>query len=181
MRVLTFIFLLQLINVFCFGQTTKEQEFATTVRQIVTAFPKQDSATVAKYIDKKVGLYQLDRIGVFDHYNHFESVSFSDTTYPQVLFRQSKDVQLLSLKYATLPTWDCDKEVWNKTGLFVDTTKTNHLLSKICKDRNKYRPENIPNKTIQYFYDLENKSRRIVLYDKNGIEIVFYLSYLKGK
>jgi hypothetical protein len=77
--------------------------------------------------------------------------------------------------------WDCDKEVWSKTGLFVDTTKTNHLLSKICKDRNKYRPDNIPNKTIQYFYDLENDSRRIVLNDKNGIELVFYLTYLNGK
>jgi hypothetical protein len=181
MRLLTSLFLLPLFNVFCYGQTTKEQAFETTVKQIVIAFSKQDSVTVAKFIDKKIGFYQLDVGGVFDHYNHFATLSFSDTTYPQVLFRNSKGIQLLSLKYAKLPTWDCDKEVWSKKGLFVDTTKTDHFLSKICKDRNKYVPDNIPDKTIQYFYDIENKSRRIVLFDENKIEIVFYLSYLNGK
>jgi len=169
------------LSVYCLGQTAKEQAFTRAVKQIVTAFSKQDSVTIAKFIDKKIGLYQLDRIGVFDHYNHFETLSFSDTTYPQVLFKQSKGIQFSSLKYAKLPTFDCDKEIWSKTGLFVDTTKTNHLVSKICKDRNKYVPDNIPNKTIQYFYDLENKSRRIVLSDRNKIELVFYLSYLNGK
>lgn len=181
MRPITFIIFLQLFNVFCFGQTTKEQLFSSTVKQVVIAFSKQDSVTVAKFIDKKIGLYQLDRIGAFDHYNHFSTISFSDTTYPQVLFKQSKDIQLPSLQYAKLPTWNCDEAVWSKEGLFIDTTKTNHFLSKICKDRNKYIPDKISNKTIQYFYNLENRSRRIVLFDNNKIELVFYLSYLKGK
>jgi hypothetical protein len=181
MRLSTFISLLLLVNTLCFGQTTKEQKFNVTVQQIIIAFSKQDSATISKYLNKKIGLYQLDRVGVFDHYTHFKTISFSDTTYPQVLFRQSKNANLLPLKYASLPTWGCDKEVWSKKGLFVDTTKIDHLLSKICKDRNKYRPDNIPNKTIQFFHDLETKSRRIVLYDNNGIELVFYLSYLNDK
>ncbi len=169
------------LKICCLGQTAKERVFTSTVRQIVTAFSKQDSVAIAKFIDKKIGLYQLDRIGVFDHYNHFATLSFSDTTYPQVLFRQSKGVRLFFLKYAKLPIFDCDKEVWSKTGLFVDTMRTDHLASKICKDRNKYIPDNIPKKTIRYFYDLESKSRRIVLSDRNKIELVFYLSYVNGK
>src|SRR5712671_583024 len=174
MRPSAFILLSLLLNNFCFGQTTREQKFNKTVQQIIIAFSKQDSATISKYVNNKIGLYQLDRVGVFDHYNHFKTFSFSDTTYPQVLFRQSKNITLLPLQYASLPTWDCAKETWNKKGLFVDTTKTDHLLSKICKNR----PDTIPNKTIQFFYDLETKSRRLVLYDNNGIELVFYLSYL---
>jgi len=181
MRLTPFISLLLLVNNFCFGQTTKEQKFTVTVQQIVIAFSKQDSATISKYVDKKLGVYQLDRIGIFGHYNHFKTFGFSATTYPQVLFRQSKNVNLLPLHYASLPTWDCEKEVWSKKGLFVDTTKTDHLLSKICKDRNKYIPDNIPNKTIQFIYDLEAKSRRLVLYDNNGIELAFYLSYVNDK
>ena len=181
MRLFLFISLLLVVNNFCFGQTTKEQKFTVTVQQIVIAFSKQDSATISKYVNKKLGLYQLDRIGIFDHYNHFKAFSFSATTYPEVLFRQSKNVNVLPLHYANLPTWDCEKEVWSKKGLFVDTTKTDHLLSKICKDRNKYIPDNIPNKTIQFIYDLETKSRRLVLYDNNGVELVFYLSYLNDK
>lgn len=180
MRALKFIFLLQLHNAFCFGQTTREQAFTLTVKQVVIAFSKQDSSTISKFINKKIGLYQLDRVGVFDHYNHFATLSFSDTTYPQILFRETKGIQLFSVKYTKLPTWDCDKEAWSKKGLFVDTSETDHLLSKICKDRNKDVPGSISNKTIQYFYDLENKSRRIVLFD-NKTELVFYLSYLNGK
>ena len=176
------IFLLSLLaNSLCFGQITKEEQFKTTVQKIVAAFSKQDSASVSKYINKEIGLYQLDRVGVFDHYNHFTTVSFSDKTYPQILFTQSKNIQPLPLKYTRLPTWSCDKGAWSKKGLFVDTTRTDHLVSNICKDRNKLVPDTIPTKTIQFFYRLENKSRRLVLYDNNGIELIIYLSFLNGK
>lgn len=180
MRPFTTISFFLFLNIFCFGQT-KEQKFKSTIEQIVTAFSKQDSIKVSHYINKEIGLYQLDRIGVFDHYNHFRTPSFSNTTYPQVLFSRSKNIKLLPLKYSSLPTFSCNKGTWSKKGLFVDTTKTDHLLSKICKDRNKNLPDSIPKKTIQFFYDLENKSRRIVLNDNSGAELVFYLSYINNK
>jgi hypothetical protein len=151
------------------------------VKQVVVAFSKHDSATIAKFINKKIGLYQLDKMGIFPHYNHFHTLSFSDPTYPQVLFKGAKGVKLLAFKYEKLPTWDCDKEVWSKKGLFVDTARTDHLLSEICKIRNKNKGTSIPKKTIWYFYDLENKSRRVVLVDHKGKELVFYLTYLNGK
>jgi len=118
---------------------------------------------------------------VFDHYNHFKSVTFSEVTYPQVLINQSKNIKLLLLKYAALPIFSCDKGTWSKKGLFVDTTKTDHLLSKICKQRNKNVPDSIAENTIQFFYDLENKSRRVVINDNNNVELVFYLSYINNR
>lgn len=178
MKPSTVLLLFLFLTNICSGQTTKEQDFKIAVQKIVTAFSKQDSAALAKYINKDIGLYQLDRVGVFDHYNHFKTLSFRDTTYPQVLFKQSKGVTWLPLRYAKLPAWNCNKKAWSKKGLFVDTTTTSHLLSKIARDRNKYVPDNIPKKTIRFFSNLENKSRRIVLYDNNGIELVFYVSYL---
>ena len=181
MRRFLFILTLIVLNSFCTEQTKKEQQFKATVQQIVIAFSKQDSTAISKFINKTIGVYQLHRTGVFDHYNHFKTLGFSDTSYPQVLFRSSKGIQLLPLIYTTLPTWSCDNERWSKKGLFADTTKTDHLLSKICKDRNKYVPDNISDKTIRFFNDLENKSRRIVLYDDNRIELVFYLSYLNNR
>ena len=180
MRPLIFILTLQLFAVAGFGQTDKEEAFTKTVKQIIIAFSRQDSAGVAKYIHKKIGVYQLDRKGVFDDYNHFKAISFSDESYPQVLFTSSKNIQQLSLQYAKLPYWDCDREIWTKKGLFVDTTKIDHSLSQICKERNKGIPDHIPNKTINYFYELEKKSRRIVLFDYHKKGLVFYLSYTNG-
>ena len=164
-----------------FGQSAKEQAFAKTVKQVVSAFSKQDSTALAKFIDQKTGLYQLYRMGVFDAYTRHTTFSFADSAYPQLLMTNTKNILPLPLTYARLPVWDCDKEAWSKKGLFVDSTRTDHLLSRICKDRNKYVPDNIPQKTIQAFYNLENKSRRLVLFDKNKMELVFYLSYLNGK
>ena len=181
MRLLITLSFLPSLNSFCFGQTTKEQKFKTTIQEIITSFSKQDSIAISRYINKEIGVFQLDRIGVFDNYNHFQALSFSNTTYPQVLFRNPKGIKLLTLKYTSLPTWDCDKEAWSKKGLFVDTTKTDHLLSKMCKTNNKLKPDSISKKQIQFFFDLETKSRRVVLYDPNKIELVFYVSYLNGR
>ncbi len=169
-----------ILTVFCFGQSTKEQKFKSTVKEIITAFSKQDSAAVEKYINKKIGVYQIDRIGLYEQYDNFHMISFSDTTYPQVLFSYSKGVKLLPLKYAALPTWDCDKSAWSKEGLFVDTTKTDHMITEMCKDRNNSFYQNVPAKTMKFFYNLEKLSRRIVLNDHNGTDLVFYLTYLNG-
>jgi hypothetical protein len=173
--------LFSLFSILCFGQNAKELQFKKVIQDIVTAFSKLDEAGVSKYINKDIGIYQLDRIGVFDHYNHFDKVVFNNKNYPQILFNNSKGIQLMPLQYAVLPQWSCEMERWNKTGLFTDTIHTDHLLSNICQTRNKDIPDNIPAKTIQSFRALEKQSRRIVLCDKNQAELVFYLSYIKGK
>src|SRR5262245_53576455 len=164
-----------LISNFCSGQSAKEQQFKTTIHEIIKAFSVQDSTVVSKYISPAVGVYQLDRIGVYDHYNHFKTITFSEPTYSQVLFQSSKGIRSLPLKYAKLPDYDCEKESWNKKGLYVDTTTTDHLLSKICKRRNQLDVDSIPNEKIQFFYQLETKSRRVVLSDDNNLELVFYV------
>lgn len=164
-----------------YGQSAKEQAFVKTVKQVVLAFSKQDSAALAKFIEPKTGLYQAHLLGVYGNYTKHSTVSFVDSAYPLMTMTQTKDIQVLPLKYARLPVWDCDEETWSKTGLFADTTRTDHLLSNICKERNKESPGDVSQKTIQYFYNLENKSRRLVLFDKNKMELVFYLSYINGK
>ena len=144
----------------------------------MTALSQRDSLTLSKYVDKKTGVYILNRIGVFDTYEHFSSIGFSDTTYPNTPFYDR--VKLTTLKYSKLPTFDCGKEKWTKTGTFVDTTRTDHLLSKIAKDPNR-EFKNVSTKTFNEFYKLENKSRRVVLADNNWNELIIYLSLINNK
>ena len=180
MRILISIHIILSLLTSGYTQSDKEQDFKKVLRAVVLGFSKQDSIAVEKYINKDIGVYQLDRIGIFDHYNHFKAVSFA-SSYPTVLLRNASRIQLLPLKYGSLPVYDCEKE-WSKKGLYVDTTSIDHLPSKICKDWNAdagHQP--ISNATIQFFRDLENKSRRVVLWDNNKRELVFYLSYLNGK
>jgi hypothetical protein len=177
MRILLTILLLSSIN-FCFGQQDKESKFNSALKNVITAFSKQDSTLLSKYIHKDVGINLLHRIGIVDTYENFRKIGFSDPTYPSILFRISKGIKASPLKYGRLPEFDCDK--WSKKGLFVDITQTDHLLSEICKKRKRYVPDAIPLKLINSFVRLENKSRRIVLVDNNK-ELVFYLTYIGNR
>lgn len=162
---------------FSFGQSSKEQGFVVTFKKVVTALTKRDSATLSKYIDKKIGVYILNRIGTVDSYSHFPSLGFSDTTYPNAPFYDN--VKLTTLKYSKLPTFDCEK--WTKTGTFVDTTQTDHLLSKIAIAINKEINGTVPENKINDYYNLENNSRRIVVADNNWNELIIYLSFINNK
>ena len=112
-----------------------------------------------------------------DSYKHYPAIGFSDTTYPNVPFYD--DVRLTTLKYSKLPTFDCVK--WTKTGAFVDTTYTDHLLSKIARNLNKEIKGAVPASKINEYYQLENKSRRIVIADNEGAELIIYLSFINNK
>lgn len=165
------------------AQTTSQKEklFAATVKSVIVAFATQDSVAAAKLIKPGTGVYRLYRNGVFDNYERQDTISFNDPGYPNVQYQEAAGLLVTPLKYGALPVYNCEAGKWNKRGAFADTTKTSHLLSKICKDRNKYVPDNIPQSDINKYYSLENKSRRIVVYDKNRKELVFYLSWINNK
>ena len=166
-----------MVTTLSFGQFSKEKDFLWTLKNVVTALSSRDSLTLSRYIDQKTGVYILNRIGVVDTYEHFVTLGFSDTTYPNVPFYD--DVKLTALKYSKLPTFDCEK--WTKTGTFVDTTRTDHLLSIIAKNLNKEFKGRVPTKKINEFYNLENKSRRIVIAANNWNELIIYLSFINNK
>ncbi len=160
-----------------FGQPAKEKNFLLTLKEVVTALSSRDSSALSRYIDKNTGVYILNRIGVFDSYKRFTTLGFSDSTYPNVPFYDS--VKLTPLTYSKLPKYDCEK--WTKTGTFTDTSQTDHLLSKIATNLNKEFKDEVPAKTINEFYQLENKSRRIVIAENNGNELIIYLSFINNK
>jgi len=164
----------------CISQEKKEQDFNIAVKEVIQAFSKQDSRLLSRYIHKETGILLLHRIGVFDTYTRYTKINFSDSSYPSALFRTPNKIKSYPLQYDHLPKIDCEKG-WNKNGLFVDTTKTDHLLSKICKERNKWHLDTIPAKKIKYFISLENRSRRVVLVNHHTWDLIFYMTYIDGK
>jgi hypothetical protein len=159
-----------------FSQSSKEQAFVNTVKKVAELLSKRDSIGLSKYTNQQ-GVYMLYRIGVFDRYSLIKKIGFSDTTYPNAPFYDG--VRYTKIHYSTIPTFDCEK--WTKTGVFADTSRIDHLLSKTAKNGNRYATQKTPAKTIAAFYALELKSRRVVIADNNGNELIFYLSYLNNK
>ena len=155
----------------------KESSFQLTVGFVSVFLEKKDSVKLSRYIDKSRGIYILYTIGVSEDYRHYKTLGFSDTTYPNYPFYDG--IIVSPPVYASLPTYDCEKE-WSKTGTFVDTTRTDHLLSGIAKRINEITPGRVSEYKIRQFYELENQSRRVVIVNKNTA-LIFYLSYLKDR
>jgi hypothetical protein len=165
---------------FSFGQTSKDEEFEKTVEQVIHKLANRDSSGLTNFIDKKTGVYILFVVGTKETWEHFTTIGFSDTANIP-LYPFYDNVKFSKVNYARLPTFECSTEKWSKTGLYVDTTKIDHKVSKIAKWRNKNYQDNIPVKTISKFIDLEAKSRRVVLAQNNGNELIIYLSYINNK
>lgn len=140
---------------------------------------KRDSVGLSKYTDKRTGFYLLYRNGIRDTYFHHAGIGFSDTTFPWFPFYDK--IKFNGLNYTTLPQFNCDDQRWSKTGTFTDTTKTDRLLSKTAKMLVSGFGEKISEQTISMMWKLEYISRHIIVADNNGNDIIFYLSFIKGK
>ena len=150
-----------------------------TILKVVKAFKEKDQAKLNQFVSKENGIITLFRRGVFDEYQKSDKVDFENPV-PKYLpyFDFSTD---LKLSFESLPTFDCDKMEWSKTGLFCDTTKVDNLLSKTARSLKKYRNDNISEKEIESFKILEKESHRIVLCDENEGELIFYLTFVDNK
>lgn len=150
-----------------------------SIIEIIKAFDSKDSDKINQYIHPDYGLIVLFRRGVMDEFEKTDKIDYKNPV-PEYLpyFPFKLD---LKIKYQTLPTYDCDSEKWSKIGLYCDTTQRDDLLSKTAMNLNEYRDENIPFEKIQDFKIIESKSRRIVLIDNEGGELIFYITLIENK
>ena len=153
----------------------KESGFQLTVGLVAALLEKKDSTKLTRHISRQRGVYILNRMGVSDTYAHYKTLGFSDTSYPNAPFYEGILVQ--PPVYESLPVFDCEK--WSKTGTFVDTTESSHLLSQIALRMNEVKPGSVPDSKIKEFYELENNSRRVVIIHGEK-QLIFYLSYLNN-
>jgi hypothetical protein len=159
------------------AQPSKEAVFKAALADIVQKFVKRDSAGLAKYIDKKTGVYQLHKIGIQDTYEHHNTIGFSDSTYPYILYFVY--VKLTPLIYGRLPTHDCEN--WSKQGTFLDTTLKDNLLTKTALSQKRNANFQVSQDDLEKITTLESISRRVVIINNDRDFFIIYLSYINGK
>ncbi|PHN05728.1 hypothetical protein [Flavilitoribacter nigricans] len=156
-----------------------EPQFEDHVQEVMRAFRQKDTRALNEMIHPERGLMIVFRPGVFNNYYHFKEVDLNEP-HPHYLpeITDSVDHQIA---YESLPTFSCDEYVWNKTGLFCDTTSVDHLLSRTAQNRIRYDLGEVTDEEIQAFTDLENNSRKVVLADNVGRSLMFSLTPIDGK
>lgn len=143
------------------------------VMNIVAAFNKQDSNALNDYIDKTVGYYTIYRPGVQAIYTHAATFDFNHPVpdyypYPHTSFSGK-------LTLGQLPIYDCGKETWNKKGLFCNNKQHPTELSHTAKFMNEISDAKISNAELKKLKDLEAKSYRVILTDKNA-PLIFHIT-----
>jgi hypothetical protein len=160
------------------AQNPKEAAFRSTLQTVVQKIINKDSVGLAKYIDKNTGIYLLHKIGITQTYTRYATIGFRDSTYPRILFNTNLK-KVPSLQFARLPENDCEK--WNKKGSFVDTSLTDHLLTKIVLEIKRNTGSQISQKELGEMTILESKSRRVVIVQDDMRWLIIYLSYINNK
>lgn len=156
------------------------ENFETTVWKVIHAFHDRDTATLNGLISEKIGLAVVYRIGVFDEYVLIDSIDFEQPIpdylgYPDVVTVPD------SVHYAELPIYDCGELIWDKTGLFADTTRSDDKLAQTALNLVKYRGDSIPEADLIRFRNLAPQSRRIVLASNDDEELIFNLTLIADK
>ena len=175
-----FLLLIIVLPKYSFCQPAKEQQFIKAVKDIALKISTSDSAGLSKYIQTNTGVYLIYKMGINNSFKNFKTVSFTDSSYPNLLFFHA-EIKIASVRYSSLPVYNCDDNTWSKKGAFTDTTKVDHLLSKTAKLLKREGNVNISNKTISNFKLLESKSRRVIITSDDGNDFIFYVSYINKK
>jgi hypothetical protein len=173
------IFLPVICPLLAIGQDAKEEQFRTTLNDIVTKIIKKDSAGLARYVDKKTGIYLLYRIGVQDTYSHYATIGFKDSSYPRILFSATELSRNLPVKYGRLPEWVPEK--WTKKGAFTDTLLRHQLLTETALSMKRNEICEISQPELRALTEVEAKSRRVVIVENDSRYLCICLMYLNKK
>jgi len=161
------------------ADSLKEVKFLQTAETVIAAFAKGDSAALNRFIKPGVGIYYLERIGVFDRIEHDHTIEHGyggSETFNSFIGIKHKPVVCSSL-----PEYDCGAEAWSKQGTFADSTGSDRLLTSTAKWQNKYGDQHYSKVDISEFEDLEAASRKIIVTVTSGRSLVFSLTYMDGQ
>ena len=178
-RTIIYTILILLLSSIAFSSSASDNNLDKTIIKVVKAFKEKDATTLNGLINEDIGLIVLFRRGIPDEFSRTDKIDFKKPI-PEYLpyFDFSTDNEI---KYQTLPYFDCDSMKWSKTGIYCDTTQIDNLLSTTAQQLEKNKGEKVPDSEIEEFVRIENKSRRIVLADNDGGELVFYLTIIENK
>lgn len=159
--------------------------FEQTINQVIAGFQQQDAQKINSLIHNDIGLYVMYRPGVLDTYNRTERLDFNAPVPGYLPYERPSKHALKRYnkvtRYNVTPRFDCNKERWNMTGLFVGRTGENHLLSKSTEWLKKHEIPDLPDQDIAAMKRIESVSRRVVLIADDDSSLVFHLSHIRGK
>jgi len=90
--------------------------------RIVKAIQNKDEKALNGFIPQDGVTLMHYPVGMMPAYDNFSKISFDEQT-PDALVLGSIDITDFKVHFEELPSYDCDKEQWNKIGIYASTTE----------------------------------------------------------
>ena len=173
------IFLILLFCVIAISFKTNDSDLEYAIIKVVKAFKEKDASSLNDLINNDAGLIVLFRSGLPNEFSKMDKIDFEKPV-PAYLpyFDFSTNYRI---NFQSLPVFDCTYMKWSKLGIYCDTTQVDYLLSTTARQLEKNTGKKVPDTEIEKFIKIENNSRRIVLTDGDGGELIFYLTMIDNK
>ncbi|TDL99752.1 MAG: hypothetical protein C4K58_00405 [Flavobacteriaceae bacterium] len=153
-----------------------------TIISVIKAYQSKDEKKLNRLINPEFGIAFLYKRGVHDNLSIEKSISFAEPTPEYLPYSNEIDTDY-KIRISTLPFFNCNTENWDKPpGIYIDTINTDHLLSETAISENNLFIEKIwSDLQIEELKNLENNSHKIILFDKNKKDFIFYLTKVNDK
>jgi len=90
--------------------------------RIVKAIQNKDEKALNEFIPQDGITLMHYPVGMMPAYDNFSKISFDEQT-SDALVLGSIDITDFKVHFEELPSYDCDKEHWNKSGIYASTTE----------------------------------------------------------
>ncbi len=173
-----YLLLICLVLLSC-SKKTEKLSLEETIIQVVSAFKEKDSENLKKFISKEEGVVVISQHGVHLFYQKEQKIEDIKESLFWKHMEFSSNFSVVS--FESLPSFSCEEMDWNKYGLFCDTIQRDNTLSSVAEIVKSSEPEYVTDKDIKKFKELEKNSHEVILSDKNGGNLIFHLTQIKGR
>lgn len=146
------------------------------VTQFVAAYNAQDNGAVNAFIHPDQGLIIVHRPGAVDWFEKVEKIDFGNPVPSYHAYDSA--THSYPLRIASLPTYACETESWNKEGLYVDTLGTTNILQPIATHLDEFDDVELDTDYEADIEQAESGSYRVVLTSETPL--VFHIKEIDG-
>jgi hypothetical protein len=147
------------------------------IHQAILAFMFKDEQRLN--IIKDFGVAYVNAPGIYKTFSLSDKVPFGAELNGDIGYNEISDSYYIN--YEAFPTFSCEEEKWNKSGVYLDTTYFAGTLAGIAKQNNEIGISDWSAKEIKKFEELGKSSREIFIADTEGNALNFILTLWEGE
>ena len=184
-RFLLFILLLNLNCTKAYDKGSKsskdDNQFEHTVYRVLDLYNAKNQKSLNLFVNQDLKIYFLFKRGAHDNLSIQDSIEFNHPIPEYLPYEKLSFQKSLPINYNIIPQYSCDNESWNiKKGIYVSDFGGDKKRSEVAKEEKLLELNDWSSKDINQLDQIEQQSKKVVVINEKGAELIFYLTLHQG-